>query len=562
MVAPSSAAPLAQSNRLAQPKIDPTASVHAFSNIVGEVRIGANVLIAAGTSIRADEGSPFRIGAGSQVQDGAVIHGLAQGRVLGDDDQPYSVWIGDNTCITHMALIQGPAYVGDHCFVGFRSTIFNARVGDGSIVMMHVLIQDVEIPPGKYVPSGSVITTQSQADRLPDAQSLDIQFAAHVGGIADALRVGHQSVDVASITPIRHQQEGDDNVDRSNHNYGSGYGSSQGNSGRLGAEVVDQVRHLLAQGYRIATEHADARRFQTSSWQSCAPIEGSRESDVLAAIETCMAEHPGEYVRLFGVDSKLKRRVSESIIQRPGNGQNGTSQAQSAGTYQSSQPSWQPPKSSSSQSYSGQSSGLSSEAVEQIRQMLSQGYRIAVEHADARRFQTSSWKTCAPIEGNRESDIMAGLQACLADHTGEYVRLYGVDPKAKRRVAEIIIQRPGEKAVSEPQGMASPSSSYMASSAPSHRSPAAGPLPSEAVGLVRQLLSQGYRIGTEHADTRRFQTSSWHTCSPIPANRESEVLAGLEACLMEHSGEYVRLFGIDTNLKRRVSELIIQRPNR
>ena len=69
-----------------------------------------------------------------------------------------------------MALIHGPAYVGNDCFIGFRSTVFNAQVGHGCIVMMHALIQDVEIPSGKYVPSGAVITTQQAADRLPRCQ--------------------------------------------------------------------------------------------------------------------------------------------------------------------------------------------------------------------------------------------------------------------------------------------------------------------------------------------------------------------------------------------------------
>jgi carbon dioxide concentrating mechanism protein CcmM len=134
--------------------------------VIGDVKIGANVLIAPGTSVRADEGTPFFIGSGTNIQDGVVIHGLEQGRVKGDDGQNYSVWIGTNSSITHKALIHGPCYVGDDCFIGFRSTVFNARVGKGCIVMMHVLIQDVEIPPGKYVPSGAVITSQQQADRL------------------------------------------------------------------------------------------------------------------------------------------------------------------------------------------------------------------------------------------------------------------------------------------------------------------------------------------------------------------------------------------------------------
>jgi carbon dioxide concentrating mechanism protein CcmM len=86
---------------------------------------------------------------------------------------------------------------------------------------------------------------------------------------------------------------------------------------RLSKEAVDQVRNLLAQGYKIGTEHADQRRFRTSSWQSCSPIASMQESEVIRALEACLSEHTGEYVRLFGIDPKVKRRVSETIIQKP-----------------------------------------------------------------------------------------------------------------------------------------------------------------------------------------------------------------------------------------------------
>ena len=75
MIARSFAAPSTASPNLAEPKIDRTAYVHSLSNIVGDVRISANVMIAAGTSIRADEGSPFYIGEGTSIQDGVVIRG-------------------------------------------------------------------------------------------------------------------------------------------------------------------------------------------------------------------------------------------------------------------------------------------------------------------------------------------------------------------------------------------------------------------------------------------------------------------------------------------------------
>jgi carbon dioxide concentrating mechanism protein CcmM len=133
------------------------------------------------------------------------------------------------------------------------------------------------------------------------------------------------------------------------------------------------------------------------------------------------------------------------------------------------------------------------------------------------------------------------------------VRLIGIDPKNKRRVAEVIIQRPNGKAtIVPPTPVSAP-----ASPAPNRSGAEDGDLAAQ----VRHLLSQGYRIGTEHADERRFRTSSWHSCAPIQAESESGVMAALQACLQEHQGEYVRLIGIDPKQKRRVAEVIIQRPN-
>ncbi len=306
------APPTPWSRNLAQPNIDDTTYVHSFSNVIGDVRIGANVLVAPGTSIRADEGTPFFIGSGSNIQDGVVIHGLEQGRVIGDDQQKYSVWIGQNVSITHKALVHGPCYVGDDCFIGFRSTVFNARIGEGCIVMLHALIQDVEIAPGKYIPSGAIITNQQQADRLPDVQPEDMEFAHHVVGINESLRQGYLCAsNVSCIMPIRNEMN--NNYTNGNAN---GYKSSV-TTGSLNPELVTQIKQLVSQGYHIGTEHADTRRFKTGSWKSRSPIQSSNSSEVLAALEACIEEHAGEYVRMFGIDPKAKRRISPIVIQRP-----------------------------------------------------------------------------------------------------------------------------------------------------------------------------------------------------------------------------------------------------
>jgi carbon dioxide concentrating mechanism protein CcmM len=554
------APPTPWSKSLSKPQIHPSAYVYSDINVIGDVRIGKNVMIAPGTSIRADEGTPFSIGASTNIQDGVVIHGLEQGRVIGDDGKDYSVWIGGSTSITHMALIHGPAYVGDNCFIGFRSTVFNARVNEGCIVMMHALIQDVEIPEGKYVPSGAIITSQQQADRLPDVQAADVEFAKHVIGINQSLRSGYRCADdIECIVPIRKgsPQKGaaqkapirDEPARKGNGSHVKGGSATVAiGSNYLSADAVEQVRQLLIQGYRIGTEHADQRRFRASAWTSCKPITGNREADVLAALETCMAEHAGDYVRLVGIDPKAKRRVAELVIQRP-DGKSGVapSPRRVANTAQTAT------TPAASATHAG------TDVVGHVRSLLAQGYQLGTEHADKRRFRASAWTSGKTITARRDGDALAELDAIIAQHPGEYVRLVGIDPKAKRRVLELVVQRPdgnGSAPVAASRAAASSPSSHYASA--SNGSASVG---ADVAGHIRSLLAQGFQLGTEHADKRRFRASAWTSGPSLSARRDGDALAELNAIVAQHPGEYVRLVGIDAKAKRRVLELVVQRPD-
>lgn len=534
------APPTPWSRNLAEPQIHESAYVHSFSNLIGDVRVGSNVLIAPGTSIRADEGFPFHLGDSTNVQDGVVIHGLEKGRVVGDDGESYSVWIGSNSSITHMALIHGPAYVGDNCFIGFRSTVFNARVGNGCIVMMHCLIENVEIPAGRYVPSGSIITNQQQADRLPAVMEADVKFTSHVIQVNEALRSGyHCAENVACLAPIRNEVENADRVVRSNHGNGHAVAAHQGgNKESMDGDLTSQVRQLLAQGYRIGTEHADARRFRISSWKSCAPIQSTHESQVMAELNACLREHTGEYVRLIAIDAKAKKRVLERVIQRPGE----QPATVSAGTASYSAPA------------APAGGSPSADMAAHVRSLLAQGAKIATEYADTRRFRINSWTSCAPIQATREADVMAALQGCMAEHAGDYVRLIGVDPRAKRRIAEVIIQRPDGATGSTPAG------SRSAVSATSNGAVANSG--GDWAGQVGQLLAQGYQLTVEYADERRFRTSSWTVASAIAARGASEAIAAVNSLVADHANAYVRLVAVDKKAKRRVAELIINRPGK
>jgi len=529
------------SKHLVDPQINETAYVHSFANVVGDVRINAGVKIAPGSSIRADEGTPFWLGENVLIQHGVVVHGLEVGRVLGDDHQEYSVWIGAGSCVAHLAMIHGPVYLGSQCFIGFRSTIFNARVGQGAIVMMHALVQNVEIPPGKLVPSGAMITQQSQADNLPDVQDGDRQFAQQIAAMQGQSSSVGQGVETArrssetpypAATPVTETP----------------YINST-DIMTINSDISNQIRSLLAQGYSIGGEHASERRFKTKSWQTCGMAEGYRPEQVITTVEGWLQEYVGEYVRLIGIDQGAKRRVVEVIIQRPGDTPGSPSRGTTTTRHRTH---------SNGHRATASAANLAGDTGNQLRALIHQGCKIGIEHANARRFKTSSWLTGGTLAGHRENEALQELNRFIADHPNEYVRIIGIDPKAKRRVAEVVVHRPDANvSVSSPSSVGTGSDFSTASASSSASS---GGLTPEVIETIRGLLASGYGIGTEHTDKRRFKAKSWQSCPILTSTRESEVLRALEGCLADHAGDYVRIIGIDREAKRRVLELVIQRP--
>ncbi|MGJ3251662.1 MAG: ribulose bisphosphate carboxylase small subunit [Elainellaceae cyanobacterium] len=95
------------------------------------------------------------------------------------------------------------------------------------------------------------------------------------------------------------------------------HASASSGSQTLSPDTIQQIHNLLAQGYRVGMEHVDERRFRMNSWKSCASVSSTHESDVVSQLEDCLNQHQGEYVRLIGIDPRMKKRVLETIIQRP-----------------------------------------------------------------------------------------------------------------------------------------------------------------------------------------------------------------------------------------------------
>ncbi|MEM6255655.1 MAG: ribulose bisphosphate carboxylase small subunit [Cyanobacteria bacterium P01_D01_bin.156] len=541
----------AQYQSMAKPLIDPTAFVHSFSQVVGGVYVGAEVSIAPGTSIRADEGLPFYISSHCDIQDGVVMHGLSKGCVLGDNGNSYAVWLSSNVTLTHKVLIHGPAYLGDGCFVGFRSTIFNARLGAGVIVMMHALVQDVEVPPGRCVPSGAVITTQAQADALPAVTEADlalvrdivephIQKRSHrksVGGASNSFKEHSKYPDgPVNTVPIQaaRQAASDSYTQYTTDTVGTDTMQA------LAPEIVQQVRQFLAQGYKVGSEYADKRRYRSGVWQSCPTVQSTREGDVLSALAGCLAANQGSYVRIFGIDPVGKRRVGMMTVQRP----DGKPVEVSKGSAVPSP---------SSTGNSGGSTVIFGDIAGQVRAWLRQGYKIGTEHADRRRYRSGVWQTCTPIATTREAEAMAALEGCLTEHSGEYVRMFGIDPIAKRRVSPVTIQRGDGKPVALNKSAAS--------SAPAASQNGVAPTTSdELVPQIRSILAQGQKIGIEFADKRRYRSGIWQTAPAVSASSESAAVAAVQQILAEHANHYVRIFAINPRVKQRGRAITVQKP--
>ncbi|NJK53451.1 MAG: hypothetical protein HC936_12735 [Leptolyngbyaceae cyanobacterium SU_3_3] len=205
--------------------------------------------------------------------------------------------------------------------------------------------------------------------------------------------------------------------------------------------MSDQVRQLLGQGAAIGLEFADERRFKINSWNSAPLIHARSEGEAIAALESFIAEHSAHYVRLVGVDTVGKKRVLETVIHRPGKAP-ATGLTLDPPVYAAS-------AQSASSAYGAQASAngsqrLSSEAVDQIRQLVRQGSRIGLEYADARRYKGGAWQTGSSIQAGSESQAIAALESALSEYAGQYVRLVGTDPQAKRRIVELVIQKAGK----------------------------------------------------------------------------------------------------------------------
>ena len=130
------------------PRVDPSAYVDPSAQVIGDVRIGPESSVWMNAVIRGDVHG-IRIGARTNVQDGAVIH-VQSGA--------YATTIGDDVTIGHGAIVHG-CTIEDRCLVGMGAIILNgATVGTESIVAAGSLLPETfAVPPRSLVMGLSLI---------------------------------------------------------------------------------------------------------------------------------------------------------------------------------------------------------------------------------------------------------------------------------------------------------------------------------------------------------------------------------------------------------------------
>jgi carbonic anhydrase/acetyltransferase-like protein (isoleucine patch superfamily) len=157
------------------PDVDSTAFVHPMAAVIGNVFIGKKVMVSPFASVRGDEGQPLYVGDESNVQDGVVIHALetehhgkpVESNLVESGKKKYAVYVGERVSLAHQVQIHGPAYVGDDSFIGMKVLVFKAKVGKNCVVEPGCVLMGVTVPDGRYVPAGTTLTKQDEADNLP-----------------------------------------------------------------------------------------------------------------------------------------------------------------------------------------------------------------------------------------------------------------------------------------------------------------------------------------------------------------------------------------------------------
>jgi carbonic anhydrase/acetyltransferase-like protein (isoleucine patch superfamily) len=127
-----------------EPVIDDTAFVAQSADIIGHVEILAEASIWFNAVLRGDN-DLIRIGRGSNIQDGSVIH----------TDPGIEVIVEENVTIGHRVVLHG-CRIGANTLVGINSVVLNhASIGQWCLIGANSMITSGKIIPDRSLVLGS-----------------------------------------------------------------------------------------------------------------------------------------------------------------------------------------------------------------------------------------------------------------------------------------------------------------------------------------------------------------------------------------------------------------------
>ena len=167
------------------PDIHPDAYVHEMAYVSGQVKIGAGASIWPMVVVRGDINA-IRIGARSNIQDGAVLHVTHDSRFSRPGGEALEV--GEEVTVGHNVTLHG-CDLKDRCLVGMGAIVL-----DGAVVESEVMVGAGSlVPPYKTLESGHLYVG-SPAKKARPLTEQELEFlhysAEHYASLAQRTRQG------------------------------------------------------------------------------------------------------------------------------------------------------------------------------------------------------------------------------------------------------------------------------------------------------------------------------------------------------------------------------------